>query len=432
MFTMVGSRAGRNRRAWNTRSNFDAFSSFPGKTAKTYALDITGPAAIGGGSSSGDRTRFSVDFGAGSGVFARNETMILGSEYGGNRAFIAFRAGQLVVGTVQGNQQQQNDYGTENFTFDLGNIGFNGAKSWGLGNGGTIQSTANILQFTCGSTAGTSRFVNTTNAQKIEVYGTSNSNTAPTTFTRAGFSVSAAGALTIATEADGVTNTAGPLNFSSGGSTIAAKVDTSNRFIAGSVEFDDGYVSICSTRADAQARTFGQRAMIITTASAICGVIGNANAKYGWSSSTAGQDVGVSYDTALMRNAAGVVEINNGTAGSFRAIKAAAFVQAQGTLTDAASIAWDVQANQSGIVTLGATVGATRALANPTNAVAGTTYILVVKQDATGSRALTYGTQYKWPGGTAPVLSTAANATDVLTFIYDGTNMLGVAQKAFA
>ena len=53
-------------------------------------------------------------------------------------------------------------------------------------------------------------------------------------------------------------------------------------------------------------------------------------------------------------------------------------------------------------------------------------------QDGTGSRTLAYNAIYKWPAGVAPVLSTAANAIDILTFVSDGTNMYGVAQKAFA
>jgi hypothetical protein len=101
---------------------------------------------------------------------------------------------------------------------------------------------------------------------------------------------------------------------------------------------------------------------------------------------------------------------------------------AQTTLTDGASISWDVSANQASIVTL----GGNRTLSNPTNMQAGASYTLIVKQDGTGSRTLAYGTAYKWPSGTAPVLTTTANATDILTFISDGTNMFGVAQKGFA
>lgn len=102
------------------------------------------------------------------------------------------------------------------------------------------------------------------------------------------------------------------------------------------------------------------------------------------------------------------------------------------SLTDASTIAWDARLNQSAYVLLTSGVGATRALGAPSNLVSGFTYILVVQQSSTGSNALTYNAVYKWPGGVAPVLSTANNAIDILTFISDGTNMYGVAQKGFA
>ena len=99
----------------------------------------------------------------------------------------------------------------------------------------------------------------------------------------------------------------------------------------------------------------------------------------------------------------------------------------QQTLTDGSSIAWNMNTQQAAKVTL----GGNRTLANPTNLEAGGTYTLIVSQDATGGRTLAYGTDYKWPGATPPVLSTAANAVDVLTFLCDGTNLYGSAQKAF-
>jgi len=63
---------------------------------------------------------------------------------------------------------------------------------------------------------------------------------------------------------------------------------------------------------------------------------------------------------------------------------------------------------------------------------AGGTYNLIVKQDATGSRIVTYATAVKWSAGAAPTLSTAANATDIVSFIYDGTTLFGTALKGFA
>jgi hypothetical protein len=97
------------------------------------------------------------------------------------------------------------------------------------------------------------------------------------------------------------------------------------------------------------------------------------------------------------------------------------------TLTDGASIAWNLDDNQVAKVTL----GGNRTLANPTNMKDGGTYILRVIQDGTGSRTLAYGSAYKWSGG-APVLSTGANAVDIISFISDGTNMYGIASLGFA
>jgi hypothetical protein len=72
------------------------------------------------------------------------------------------------------------------------------------------------------------------------------------------------------------------------------------------------------------------------------------------------------------------------------------------------------------------------ALANPTNPKEGATYTIIVTQDGTGSRTMSFGANYKWVGGTAPTLSTAGNAVDILTFISDGTNMYGTSNLNFS
>jgi hypothetical protein len=94
---------------------------------------------------------------------------------------------------------------------------------------------------------------------------------------------------------------------------------------------------------------------------------------------------------------------------------------APATLSDGANISWDLTNAQVAEVTL----AGNRTLDNPSNQQAGTTYILFVKQDGTGSRTLGFGDAYYWEGDVAPTLSTGANATDVLVFVSDGTRMLG-------
>lgn len=59
-------------------------------------------------------------------------------------------------------------------------------------------------------------------------------------------------------------------------------------------------------------------------------------------------------------------------------------------------------------------------------------YQLMLVQDATGSRTATWPATVKWPGGTAPTLSTAASAVDIITFYYNGTNYYGVDSLNFS
>ena len=82
-------------------------------------------------------------------------------------------------------------------------------------------------------------------------------------------------------------------------------------------------------------------------------------------------------------------------------------------LTDGTNISVDLNAGQNFTVTL----AGNRTLDNPTNCVAGQVGSIFVVQDGTGSQTLGYGTSYDFAGGTAPTLSTAANAIDRLDYI---------------
>lgn len=100
-------------------------------------------------------------------------------------------------------------------------------------------------------------------------------------------------------------------------------------------------------------------------------------------------------------------------------------------LTDGANISWEAD-DDSGKINATVTLAGDRVLDNPTSLNNGTSYNLIVKQDATGTRLLTFGTLFKWAGGTAPTLSTSANAIDIFTFIYDGTNLYGSIVQNFS
>ncbi|TGV26330.1 hypothetical protein [Mesorhizobium sp. M4B.F.Ca.ET.143.01.1.1] len=85
---------------------------------------------------------------------------------------------------------------------------------------------------------------------------------------------------------------------------------------------------------------------------------------------------------------------------------------AEVTLTDAATIAVDFSTFINAVVTL----GGNRALGNPTNEKVGQSGVIRIAQDGTGSRTLSFGTDWEFAGGTAPTLSTAAGANDLLFY----------------
>ena len=58
-------------------------------------------------------------------------------------------------------------------------------------------------------------------------------------------------------------------------------------------------------------------------------------------------------------------------------------------------------------------------------AVAGKSFVIFLKQDATGSRTVSWST-VKWPGGTAPTITSTASKQDIFSFFSDGTNWYGV------
>ncbi|MBH0113255.1 DUF2793 domain-containing protein [Novosphingobium sp. YJ-S2-02] len=100
-------------------------------------------------------------------------------------------------------------------------------------------------------------------------------------------------------------------------------------------------------------------------------------------------------------------------------------------LTDAPTIVMDLASGLNFEVTL----SANRALANPTNAKPGQSGTVVVKQDGSGSRTLSFGSNWRFPGGAATggVVSSAPNSIDLIAFIVQAdATVLATLTKAFA
>lgn len=89
-------------------------------------------------------------------------------------------------------------------------------------------------------------------------------------------------------------------------------------------------------------------------------------------------------------------------------------------LVDGATITPDFAVANNFSVTL----GGNRTLANPTNLTAGQSGAIVITQDGTGGRTLAYGSNWKFPGGTAPALTTTASAVDVIAYYVESASRI--------
>jgi len=82
------------------------------------------------------------------------------------------------------------------------------------------------------------------------------------------------------------------------------------------------------------------------------------------------------------------------------------------TLVDAATIALDMSTFVDAVVT----IGGNRALGNPTNAKPGQKGTLYVVEDGTGGRTLSFGSNFKFPGGQTPSIDTTASKVNVFGY----------------
>ena len=94
----------------------------------------------------------------------------------------------------------------------------------------------------------------------------------------------------------------------------------------------------------------------------------------------------------------------------------------EATLTDAATVTWDAQAEPIAQVTL----TDNRNMGAPSNGVAGQFISLLVIQDAGGTNTLTWNAVYEFPSETAPTLTSTGDLADLFVFRYHNSKWLQV------
>ena len=157
----------------------------------------------------------------------------------------------------------------------------------------------------------------------------------------------------------------------------------------------------------------GNEEIIFTTTASAVNEITIANAATGNSPniSVTGDDTNIGLSVST--KGTGLILFNDGA------------YNADATLTDGATITWDVGSSPVAKVTL----GGNRTLSAPTNSASGQFISLTVIQDATGSRLLTWNSAYEFTGDVAPTLTTTASKADVFVFKYNGTVWLEVGRN---
>ena len=115
------------------------------------------------------------------------------------------------------------------------------------------------------------------------------------------------------------------------------------------------------------------------------------------------------------------LDMSNSGAAAF----SAAAYNAEATLTDASTISWNAITQPVAKVTL----GANRTLGAASGGVAGAFVSLLIIQDGTGSRTVTFNAAYEFKDDTAPTLTTTASKGDLIVFRYNGSKWLEVGRN---
>ena len=98
---------------------------------------------------------------------------------------------------------------------------------------------------------------------------------------------------------------------------------------------------------------------------------------------------------------------------------------AETTLTDGATINWNMSTQSVCKVTL----GGNRTLAAPSNGSTGQFASILVIQDGTGGRTITWNAVYEFASDTAPTLTATASLGDLFVFRYNGSKWLEVGRN---
>ena len=121
------------------------------------------------------------------------------------------------------------------------------------------------------------------------------------------------------------------------------------------------------------------------------------------------------------RDGTSILEINDGAYARFTA----AAVAPEATLSDASTVTINALTQSVSKVVL----GGNRTIGLASGGVSGAFISILVIQDGTGSRTVTWNAAYEFAADTAPTLTTTANLGDLFVFRYNGAKWLEVGRN---
>lgn len=199
-----------------------------------------------------------------------------------------------------------------------------------------------------------------------------------------------------------------------GGTTEMMKLTNSVLTVGGNTVFHDGYHPNADTWTTARTLTIGSTGKSV-----------NGSANVSWSLAEIGA-AATSHTQAASTITAGTFASGNFAFQANLSVGGQVYspTVAKGNSGTAVTFNW----NDGNIQTVTMTGNATFTFSNPQS---GASYQIIITQDATGSRTITWPT-IKWESGSAPSLTGTANSRDIVTLTYDGSSYYGVIAKNFA
>jgi hypothetical protein len=218
--------------------------------------------------------------------------------------------------------------------------------------------------------------------------------------------------ITVGTTAITFTQFGAPITYSAGtGLTLTGTVfSITNTGVTAATYGSASSVPVIAFNAQGQATSVTDTSIAISGSQITSGTVAIANGGTG-ATTDSGARTNLGLGTISTQNAS-TVAITGGAVTNVQLQRYRETVTA-----GSSSTAYAVDLSTANIFNIAMTGNCTFTITNPPASGVSYSFMLILTQDATGSRTATWPASVKWPNGSTPTLTTTANKTDILNFI---------------